>query len=550
MILRPRQQEFKKRSLEALEQHGACIGVAPTGAGKTVILSSVAGEYKKPLVLQHRDELVAQNRSTFSKVNPHIRTDLFTSDRKAWSVGATFGMVQTLARDHNLDTMPSDIDLLVVDEAHHSAAETYQKIITRFRDLNPHGHIFGVTATPNRTDRKALVDTFVTVSDIIELSELVQGGFLVKPRCLVIDIGVKEKLSKVPKKASEFDMDAVAAIMDHRPLNDRIVKEWQENCPDRQTVVFCSTVAHAQHLSEAFCSNGVRSVVVHGELPDAERRKILKDYDSGMWQVICNVAVLTEGWDCQPVSCVILAKPCSAKGTMMQMVGRGLRKLDVSRYPGRVKSDCIIMDFGFSLVIHQSFEMNPNLDPEQREGDGSAPEKTCPKCGIKVPAAKRECPICGHVWEVAPEGGETISDFVMTELDMIECSPFRWESLFDNMVLMANGMEAWASVIEFNGLFHSIGGHKSPSGTNVIRKVDVSVDKKSVISSADDFLRQHGDTSLCKKSRSWLSLPPTEKQAELLKGKIGAFGTSRYRASCLITWIFNEGKIKARLLGS
>ena len=544
MILRPRQQVFKERSLEALKTHGACLGVAPTGAGKTVILSSVAGDYRRPLVLQHRDELVSQNRATFQKVNPKFSTDVFIADRKVFSRGATFAMVQTLCRPSNLASMPDDLDILVIDEAHHAAAESYQKILNRFRELNPNGHIFGLTATPNRTDKKALVGTFSTVSDIITLTELISGGFLVKPRCFVLDIGIRDALEGVPKTASDFDMGEVEAIMDHRPLNEKIIEEWKKVAGNRQTVAFCSTVAHAQHLCDAFTAAGISAVTVHGEMSEIDRRQTLKEFDAGDWQVVCNVAVLTEGWDCQPVSCVILARPCSAKSTMIQMVGRGLRKLDARRYPGQVKSDCIVLDFGFSLVTHGDFLVEPNLAPRVSEeaSEGSAPEKTCPDCGMKVPAAVRVCPVCLHEWKVEAVTLDS-SSFTMTEVDLIGASPFRWEPLFDNIVLIANGMSAWASVIELGGMFHALGCVVGKP----IEVLDVSESRSMGIASADDFLRSNGDVSACRKTKSWLTLPPTEKQMEYLKGKVTPFSCSRYRASCIMTWMFNESKIKARL---
>jgi superfamily II DNA or RNA helicase len=545
MILRPRQAAFVERSIQALKDKGSAIGIAPTGAGKTVILSAVAGNYARPLILQHRTELVDQNRRTFSLVNPKTKTDLYTADRKNFSSGATFAMAQTLARESNLADIPSGMDLLVVDEAHHAAAKSYRNIVDAFLEANPDAHIFGVTATPNRADKKALVEIFSCVSDQIELHELVAGGFLVKPRCFALDLGVKEELSGVTKTASEFDMGEVSEIMDKRPLNDKIVEKWRELAGERQTVVFCSTIEHSEHLCAAFIDAGVRATTISGEMSKVDRRTTLSEFDQGKWQVICNVAVLTEGWDCQPVSCVILARPCSAKSTMMQMVGRGLRKLDVSRYPGKSKTDCIILDFGFSIVTHGDFEMRPNLDPDIQVS-GEAPTKVCPNCGIEVSASKRQCPVCEYIWDRAEQEFGTLEEFTMTEVAMLDASPFRWESLFDDLVLMANGITAWVAIVTFAGKMQVLGGRV---GEHRLDTIDCGTDRPLLIASADDFLRQHGDMDSSKKSKSWLSLPPTPKQIELIgSGKISPFNCSRYRASCIITWMFNEKKIQSRLL--
>jgi len=179
-------------------------------------------------------------------------------------------MVQTLVKERNLATMPQDLDLLVVDEAHHVAAASYMRIIEEFKDRNPEGHILGLTATPQRSDRKALISVFPTVADIIQLGELVQGGFLVKPRGIVMDLGLKAELDRIPK-TSDFDMDEVAEVMDKSPLNDRIVREWKQHAGKRQTVVFTATVAHAEHMCESFTEAGVAAVVVHAIAMDLVR---------------------------------------------------------------------------------------------------------------------------------------------------------------------------------------------------------------------------------------------------------------------------------------
>lgn len=539
MILRPRQKEFVEKSLDALKTHGAALGIAPTGAGKTVMLSAVAGHYKRQLVLQHRDELVAQNRATFQRVNPQMRSDLFVANRKAWSPGCTFAMVQTLV--NHIDSIPPGIDLLVVDESHHVAAPSFRKIIDGVLERNPGAHIFGVTATPQRSDRKALVGVFPVVSDVIQLGELVQAGFLVKPRGYAIDLGIKEQLDRIPK-TTDFDMDEVERVMDLRPLNEQVVREWKKEAGDRQTVVFCSTVNHAQHLCEVFIEAGVKATVVDGKMAKRDRRETLEAFDAGRYQVILNCMVLTEGWDCQPVSCVVLMRPCSAKGPMLQMVGRGLRKLDPERYPGRTKSDCKILDFGYSLVNHGDLEVHVNLAPKQKEGTGESPTKVCPGCKIEIPARTMECPVCGYEFTASQDTPEFLPDVKLTEIDLLDASPFRWEPLFGGLVSIANGVTAWAAVVEFEGVFWAVGGVDKAR----TRLLDRTADRITALASADDHLRQFGDVSLCKKSRSWLSLPPTDKQQESLPG-MNLFGTNRYAASCLLTWKWNERTIKSLL---
>jgi superfamily II DNA or RNA helicase len=429
---------------------------------------------------------------------------------------------------------------LVLDEAHHGIAKSYRDIIDAFKDQNPNGHILGLTATPQRSDRKGLITIFPVVADVIQLEELVQGGFLVKPRAMVIDMGLKAELDRIPQ-THDFDLDQVAEVMDKSPLNARIVSEWKQHAGNRQTVVFAATVAHAEHLCEEFVRQGVSAVTIHGAMAKSDRKAILAAYDAGKYQVICNVAVLTEGWDCQPVSCVVLVRPCSSKSVMLQMVGRGLRKLDQARYPGRVKSDCLILDFGYSIVTHGNLNAEVRLVQKQKEGEenAGAPEKTCKGCGIKLPIQTRECPVCGYIDEKEDKG--VLEEFKLTEIQLIDASPFRWEDMFEGKVMMANGMSAYAIIVQFGEHFHVLGGTDEPKR---MARIEIAQDKMVAIASADDFLRQNGDVSLCRKSRSWLALPPTEGQKKFLHG-MSMFNTSRYRASCLLTWKFNEKKIQS-----
>jgi len=241
MMLRPRQKLFVERSLRALGEHGNTLGVAPTGAGKTIMLSAAVGEHihgrgAKAAVLAHRDELTAQNLAKFRRVNPGITTSVVDAGQKSWAGQVTFAMVPTLTRAANLDAMPA-LDLLVIDEAHHAVADSYQRIIDRARQRNPDCHIYGVTATPNRGDKIGLRQVFSNVADHIRLGELIASGHLVPPRTFIIDVGVQDELRAVRRSGDDFDMGEVARVMDTVPVTDAVVKHWQEKAGGRQTVV-------------------------------------------------------------------------------------------------------------------------------------------------------------------------------------------------------------------------------------------------------------------------------------------------------------------------
>ena len=551
MKLRPRQQDFVYRVNQALDTFGNTLGVAPTGAGKTVMLSAavnfahVRNPSSKSLVIQHRDELVAQNRNTFKRVAPDANSDVFVAERKKWSDGVTFAMVQTLSRDDNLATMPP-MDFVVIDEAHHVAADSYLKIINRAKELNPKVRILGVTATPSRADKKALKSVFTNVADVISIKELIETGNLVRPRVFVIDCGLREELAHVRKTVADFDMGEVEKIMDKQAVTGRVIEEWQATAGDRKTIVFCSTVAHANHVTQAFCDAGVKAVCVHGGLGDSERRGILSAFERDKYQVLVNVAIATEGYDCQTISCVVLLRPCSFKSTMIQMIGRGLRKVDPEKHPGVIKTDCIVIDFGYSILTHGVLDTEIQLDP----GKGRIMLKVCQGCGMEIPMALQSCPSCEFVFDPvvrreqeAKERDELI-DFKLTEIDIIEMSPFRWESLWDGVVMIANAMSAWSVVVQYDGKHFAVGGKDKDRHAHLIA---VSYDRLQAVASADDYLREHGDRDAARKSKRWLTEAASDKQIAALGYPPMTFGINKYRATCELTWKWKERLIRGRL---
>jgi DNA repair protein RadD len=543
MLLRPRQKELVSRTVAALNKHGNTLAVAPTGAGKTIMLSAIIGEmFKgnpgKACVLAHRDELTFQNEDKFKRVTPHLSTSVFDASVKSWKGEVTFAMVQTLSRENNLAGMPP-IDVLVIDEAHHARADSYMRVIERVKQANAGVKLLGMTATPNRGDKKGLRPVFSNVSDQITVKELIASGHLVPPRTFVMDVGVQDELRQVKKTASDFDMGAVSAIMNTRPINDAVVKHWHEKAGDRKTVVFCSTIEHAEDVARSFNAADIPTVFVHGQMSDTERNAVLTEYTEDQAQVIVNVAVLTEGWDHPPTACVVLLRPSSYKSTMIQMIGRGLRTVDPTEHPDIIKKDCIVLDFGTSTLLHGSLEQDVNLDDQMGEGD--APTKECPDCGAEVPAAVKECPLCGYEWKAqAAERELAENGFIMAEIDLLKRSSFLWVDLQQNdRYFLATGFNAWGGVFFKDGEWHAVGGIKNESP-----KLLAVGERIVCFAAADDWLNLHESDETAHKTRSWLHQPATPKQLQYLPSHRNDFSLTRYKASALMTMHFNRDGIQ------
>jgi len=572
VILRTYQNRTVNKAKAALKKSGNTLVIAGTGAGKTIILSALAREVKgKTLILQHRQELSQQNANKFLKVNPDWPISFFDANQKSFGGQAVFAMQQTMCR--NLEHLPS-FDHIICDEVHHIVAPTYSKIIDACMERNPKLLLSGFTATPERGDKKSLRKYFNNVSDKITIRELVALGFLVPPKAFGIDVGAGAQLSAIKNISAFGDQQEVARVLDTPFINQEVVRHWKEKAGDRKTIVFCATCQHAHDVAEAFKNSGVESGVVTGDMADGERKAVLQRFDKGRLQVLVNVAVLTEGYDSQPVSCIVLLRQCSEKGPMIQMAGRGLRTVDPELYPCVVKKDCIILDFGISLITHGDLDQDDGLHADSEREKGEAIMKVCPSehslgmhyrfpdrngaegCGAEVPAQTKTCPICGFTFErIDNQVEQDTTAISLTELDILNQSPFLWQDVFNtDMCLMASGFVAWAGVFSPDRGETWVALGKKQDEKRIYQLARTG--RLQALSASDDFLRNYETDGAAKKSKRWLNEPATMKQVELLNkfgyqlqsDMFGNSGVTKYMASYITNFFFNRSGIE-RLLG-
>ena len=343
MELRPYQETARQKVQEEWEEgKKRTLLVLPTGTGKTIVFSKIIEDRVKKgervLVIAHRGELLEQASDKLYK-----STGLKTATEKAeqTSLGSFYrvvvGSVQTLQRKKRLNQFPPEyFDTIVIDEAHHAISDGYQRVLQHFEDAN----VLGVTATPDRGDMRNLGSYFESLAYEYSLPEAIKSGYLSPIKALTIPL--KLDLSNVKQQAGDFSTKDLGTALD--PYLEQIAEEMKKQCFNRKTVVFLPLVKTSQKFRDILNKHGFKAAEVNGE--SADREQVLKDYEEGKYNVLCNSMLLTEGWDCPSVDCVIVLRPTKVRALYSQMVGRGTRLA-----PG--KKELLLLDFLWHTERHE-----------------------------------------------------------------------------------------------------------------------------------------------------------------------------------------------------
>ena len=349
-------RDYQEGCLEAIE-NSLCQNVRdqliilPTGAGKTIIFSELIRRKKlKTLVIAHRLELLEQAEQKLKFVAPDIESGVFCGVRKELGKQVTIASIQSASSPkHREQFLQEDFELLIIDEAHHASARTYLELVdylgfkqidkVRNNKASKAGIVLGFTATAKRGDRKALKSVFDKIVYEMQLEELVERGFLTRPKGLHVTVDID--LEKVQTVMGDYRKLSLRKVMTSSAAREIVAKTIKKFASRRRGIVFSCDINHAELLQEDISQTGFTCAVVHSGVCLVRRKKALKDFTEGKLQFLINPMILTEGFDCPVADCMINAAPTLNRPLYIQKAGRVLRL-----HPA--KQDALLIDFGYA----------------------------------------------------------------------------------------------------------------------------------------------------------------------------------------------------------
>ena len=340
--LRPYQAEAKQAILAAWDEgYRKTLLVLPTGCGKTVVFSSVTenqvNKGHRVLIMAHRGELLDQ---AADKLKEASGLDSVLEKAESTSLGSflpvTVGSVQSLAQEKRLARFPNNyFQDIIVDEAHHCLSDSYKRVLDHF----PNANILGVTATPDRGDMKNLGEFFDSKAYEYSMTEAIREGYLcpIKAQMIPLELDIAD----VGISSGDFSAGEIGHALE--PYLHQIASEMANYCRGRKTVVLHTLKPTSQKFCAMLNDAGLRAAEVNGNSDD--RSEVLADFEAGKYDVLCNSMLLTEGWDCPSVNCIVVLRPTKIRSLYQQMVGRGMRLS-----PG--KTELLLLDFLWMTERH------------------------------------------------------------------------------------------------------------------------------------------------------------------------------------------------------
>jgi DNA repair protein RadD len=394
--LRPYQQEAVANIRQAFsERHRSVLFVLPTGGGKTVLFSHIteqaAARGNRVCILVHRAELLRQASASLTAMGvPH---GLVAANHSMdLSRRVQVASVATLAR--RLHHFPQEFfQLLVVDEAHHSNAGTWAKVLGHFSSAC----VLGVTATPCRGDGRGLGEWYSAMVAGPSAEWLTANGYLAQAKVYAPPIGFDAR--QVRTRMGDFDLNQASEQLQARQAMGDCLAHYRQHLDGQTAIAFCCSIAHAEGVAELFNSNGVAAASIDGTMDAANREQLLADLAIGRIRVLTSCALIGEGVDVPSVAGCILLRPTQSVSLHLQMIGRCLR-------PSGDKVAVVLDHVGNTQRLGHHLEPREwSLDGVKKRPRDAAPSiKVCPRCFCAMASQSRVCPECGH--EFAPEKRE------------------------------------------------------------------------------------------------------------------------------------------------
>ena len=390
MISTPKLRDYQRNAVDTIRNKIASgkkriLLVMPTGSGKTNLASEViklaTNKGKKSLFVAHKRELVYQAHTRLATFG--IDAGIIMPPHSANGHSTHVASIQTLIRrEHPL------ADIVFLDECHHASSPSFVRVIENYKD----SIIIGLTATPFRMDGKPLGDIFEEVVTPVTIQELIDMGFLVKPRYF----GAKIDLAKIKVVRGDYDPSQLFESMDKKFLYDGVVEKFKE-FGNGSTIVFCINIEHSRKTTDTFIAAGYKAAHIDFETNNEERKKLLDEFKKGNIQILSNCGIFSEGFDCPDINTVILNKATKSKGNYFQMIGRALRPIEN-------KTHCIVIDHGNNFYEHGAVEWEQSVDCiKKRKGVGTVEEKEvqakeCNQCKSLLHIQTKTCPYCGYIF--------------------------------------------------------------------------------------------------------------------------------------------------------
>jgi superfamily II DNA or RNA helicase len=466
----------------------------PTGSGKTVVFAHlIRGVEGRSLVLVHRDELLTQAEDKLLTIWPEAQVGIVKAERNELDADVTIASVQTLSRENRL-SQARDIrfTFLVTDEAHHAVAASYKRIYDALlRDNGSQLHL-GVTATPNRADRRGLGEVYQKVVYHKSLLDMIRAGWLCDLRCVQVKTDIS--LDQVHTRKGDFAEGELASVINTENRNELIVAAYKEHAAGRLTLCFTVDVEHALDLAEAFRAEGLKALALSGKTPLQERRRALRQFHDREIEVICNCQLLTEGYDEPGIDCIILARPTKSSVLYTQMVGRGTRT-----FPG--KSDCLIVDVADVAGRHRIVQL---------------PELVGLKKKAKLDGKETLTELVDRERTRGPElyHGKGIA---AAEVDLFARSRLRWIALEGDTYLINLGSEGKIKVMpsrSYVGKYVIV--HVQEHDSEYLSPVPVNLSWALGIAEAEAQSITSGNLNIALKDAPWRNDPATTKQLRIL----------------------------------